>query len=88
MGKNCLIMQRDSSQIKSRHGSDFNAHGQQIRRVGTPLEKDDAMTWAAPEYTTAERDAIPSPYRGMIIYNTSTNKLNVYTTTWEAITSA
>lgn len=38
--------------------------------------------------TTAQRDAIASPEKGLTIYNTTTNKLNVYTTTWEAITSA
>ncbi|MCM2339267.1 MAG: hypothetical protein NDI62_02320 [Burkholderiales bacterium] len=41
-----------------------------------------------PRMTTAQRDAIPSPTAGMVIYNTTANKLNVYTTTWETITSA
>lgn len=41
-----------------------------------------------PQYTTAERDAIASPAEGRVIYNTTTNKLNVYTGTWEEITSA
>jgi hypothetical protein len=41
-----------------------------------------------PRMTTVERDAIPSPTAGMVIYNTTTNKLNVYTTAWEAVTSA
>lgn len=40
-----------------------------------------------PRMTTAQRDAISSPAAGLIIYNTTTNKLNVYTTTWEQITS-
>lgn len=31
-----------------------------------------------PRMTTAERDAIPNPTAGMIIYNTSTLSLNVY----------
>lgn len=38
--------------------------------------------------TTAQRDAIVNPTGGLVIYNTSTAKLNVYTTAWEAITSA
>lgn len=38
-------------------------------------------------YTTAERNALTNLYPGLIIYNETTNKLNVYTTTWEAITS-
>lgn len=41
-----------------------------------------------PRMTTAQRDAISSPPAGLLIYNTTTNKLNVYTTAWEAITSA
>lgn len=41
-----------------------------------------------PRMTTTQRDAIASPVAGLLIYNTSTNKLNVYTTGWEAVTSA
>jgi hypothetical protein len=37
--------------------------------------------------TTTERNAIASPAAGLMIYNTTTAKLNVYTTAWEAITS-
>lgn len=41
-----------------------------------------------PRMTTTQRDAITSPAAGLTIYNTTTAKLNVYTTAWEAITSA
>jgi len=41
-----------------------------------------------PRMTTTQRDAISTPAAGLMIYNTTTNKLNVYTTAWEAITSA
>lgn len=41
-----------------------------------------------PRMTTTQRDAISSPPAGLMIYNTSTSKLNVYTTGWEQITSA
>jgi len=41
-----------------------------------------------PRMTTVQRDAIASPTAGMMIYNTTTNKLNIYTTAWEAVTSA
>jgi parallel beta-helix repeat protein len=44
--------------------------------------------FAPPRMTTTQRNAIASPTAGLMIYNTTTNKLNVYTTTWEAITSA
>lgn len=36
--------------------------------------------------TSTQRDAL-TPSAGMVIYNTTTNKLNVYTTAWEAVTS-
>jgi len=41
-----------------------------------------------PRMTTTQRDAITSPAAGLMIYNTTTAKLNVYTTAWEAVTSA
>lgn len=41
-----------------------------------------------PRLTTVERDAIVTPLAGLLIYNTTTNKLNVYTTVWEEVTSA
>lgn len=41
-----------------------------------------------PRVTTAQRDAISSPAAGLVVFNTSTGKLNVYTTAWEAVTSA
>lgn len=42
-----------------------------------------------PRLTTTERNAITSPTAGLVIYNSTTNKLNVYTNVgWEAVTSA
>jgi len=42
-----------------------------------------------PRMTGVQRDAISSPAAGLMIYNTTTNKLNFYNgTAWEAITSA
>ena len=40
-----------------------------------------------PRMTTTQRDAITTPPAGLMVYNTTTNKLNVFTTVWEAITS-
>lgn len=37
--------------------------------------------------TTAQRDAIAAPGVGLVIFNTTTNKLNLYTGAWEAVTS-
>lgn len=45
--------------------------------------------FALPKYTTTQRDALPSPVEGMLIYNTTTHKLNVrVAAAWEAVTSA
>ena len=42
-----------------------------------------------PRMTTAQRDAIATPPAGLMVYNSSTNKLNFYNgTAWEAVTSA
>ncbi len=44
-----------------------------------------------PQYTTAQRDALTDAQAESIrlIYNTTTNKLNVYNgTAWEVVTSA
>lgn len=41
-----------------------------------------------PRMTTTQRNAITSPVAGLVIYNTTTNKINVYTTAWEQVTSA
>lgn len=56
--------------------------GRQLQRSREVLE-----LFRAPQMTATERDALKNPKAGMVIYNTTTNKLNVYTTTWEAITS-
>jgi len=41
-----------------------------------------------PRMTIAQRDAIGTPAAGLLIFNTTTSKLNVYSgTAWEAITS-
>lgn len=41
-----------------------------------------------PRMTTAQRDAISNPAAGLMVYNTTTNKLNVFNgKTWEAVNS-
>ena len=41
-----------------------------------------------PRMDTTARDAIASPAEGLVIYNLTTHKLNVFTTLWEQVTSA
>jgi hypothetical protein len=40
-----------------------------------------------PRMTTAQRNAIVAPAEGLMIYNLTTHKLNVFTTVWEQVTS-
>jgi hypothetical protein len=42
-------------------------------------------TFIAPRLTTVQRDAL-IPVTGMIIYNTTTNAYNAYTTSWKVVT--
>lgn len=40
-----------------------------------------------PQMTTAQKNAIATPAAGLMVYDTTLNKLCVYTTAWETITS-
>jgi len=40
-----------------------------------------------PRMTTTQKNAISSPAGGLVVYDTTLNKLCLYTTTWETITS-
>ena len=40
-----------------------------------------------PRMTTTQKNAIASPAAGLVVYDTTLNKLCVYTTTWETVTS-
>jgi hypothetical protein len=42
---------------------------------------------APPSVTTAQRNAL-TPFPGMLIFNSTTGKLNIFTTGWEVVTSA
>ena len=72
----------------------FNSGGSLIVGGDTPnasakLQADSTTQgFLPPRMTTTQRDAISSPAAGLVIYNTTTAKLNVYTTAWETITSS
>ena len=64
-----------------------NMRGQVIRNVGKPKEANDAMTFAVPSFTTTQISALV-PATGMLVFNSSTLKLNFYDgSTWRVITS-
>lgn len=67
------------------------ANGTLAAPVATALVEMTSTTqgFLPPRMTGTQRDAISSPATGLVVYNTTTNKLNVYTgSAWEAVTSA
>ena len=57
--------------------------GRQLNRSREILE-----LFMAPRYTSTERDALKNPKEAMIIYNTTTDKINFYDgSTWRVVTS-
>lgn len=76
-----------NSQSADKFGYD-NMRGNVGKNFGKPKRSTDALTWGLPSYTTTERDAIPDPTAGLLIYNSTTQKLNFYDATgWRAVTS-
>jgi len=70
------------SQTADKFGYD-NMRGHSVKNVGRPIQSTDAQTFAAPSYTTTQRDAIPNKTVGMVLWNTTTSKLQVYNgSTW------
>jgi hypothetical protein len=70
------------SQTAAKFGYD-NMKGRPVRNVGRATQATDAQTFAAPSYTTTQRDAIPNKTVGMVLWNTTTSKLQVYNgSTW------
>jgi hypothetical protein len=80
-------MPKLNTQSSEKYGYN-NMRSERIKNVGTPKFGNDAMPWAVPNYTTTLRDLIPNPVAGMLIFNTTTLKLNFYTgISWIAVTS-
>ena len=74
----------------------INSNGVIIQRLATNANsaasavldvRSTTQGFLPPRMTTTQRNAIASPAAGLMIYNTTTAKLNVYTTAWEEITS-
>lgn len=80
-------MPRLNSQSVDKFGAD-NMRGNTVKNVGEPKRATDALTWGLPSYSTTERDAIHSPTAGLLIYNSTTQKLNFYASaSWKEVTS-
>lgn len=76
-------------------GKRIATHGTGVFGAATPhakaiLQADSTtLGFLPPRMTGTQRDAISTPPAGLVIFNTTTNKLNVYGGSgWEAVTSA
>lgn len=81
-------MQRERSAAWSAQSADacFDVNGIVDYSASTLINANSTTQgWLPPRMTTAQRDAIPSPANGMVIYNTTTNLLNVYNSGWETV---
>lgn len=52
-----------------------NARYNRVKNVGEPKLPTDAMPFRIPNLTTTERDALPDIQDGLLILNTTTNKV-------------
>jgi len=79
------------------NGSNGNAYFPQTITIGAGLLSPNASAklqvdsttsgFLPPRMTTTQKNAISSPAAGLMVYDTTLNKLCVYTTAWETITS-
>lgn len=69
--------------------TDPTAIGQTTAPVGSAMLEAVSTTkgFLPPRMTTAQKNAIATPAAGLILYDTTLNKLCVFTTAWETITS-
>ena len=69
------------SQIDLSEGADLKeAFSKYVEDVDTRFR--DLINWieslTVPEYTTAQRDALDDPQNGQMIYNSTTNRIEIY----------
>jgi hypothetical protein len=64
-------------------------YGSETSNASAILQADSTTKgFLPPRMTTTQKNAISSPAAGLVVYDTTLNKLCVYTTAWETITSA
>jgi hypothetical protein len=71
-------------------GNTTKPYAEDMNLLGDALEEGSkSITITLREYTTTERDAIASPQTGMLIWNTTTARLEVYNgSAWGAISGS
>jgi hypothetical protein len=68
--------------------SNGNAYGPLGLEITGPNGRPAMRAFPFPQMTTVQKNAIPSPQGGWVVYDTTLNKLCVYNgTAWETITS-
>jgi hypothetical protein len=85
-----VLVNSTSDQGDFRFQVNGNSYISGIQSIGTASPSASAQLDVAsttrgflpPRMTTTQRDAISSPAAGLVIYNTTTSKLQVYTTSW------
>jgi len=86
------MIRRNGANLEVRFGSDAYGSGFSVggALVASAILQADSTTkgFLPPRMTTGQRTGITSPAAGLIVYDTSFNKLYVFTTGWEQITSA
>jgi hypothetical protein len=70
-------------------GTVGNVFGDYTSFAASAIVQCDSTTrgFLPPRMTTTQKNAITSPAAGLVVYDTTLNKLCVYTTAWETITS-
>jgi hypothetical protein len=69
--------------------SDTISGGGNITQIASSVLQVDSTTkgFLPPRMTTTQKNAITTPAAGLVVYDTTLNKLCIYTTAWETITS-
>ena len=86
------MLRRNGANLEVRFGDDNYGSGFSVGAalVSTAILQADSTTkgFLPPRMTTGQRTGITSPAAGLMVYDTTLNKLYVFTTGWEQITSA
>ena len=86
------MIRRNGANMEIKFGNDNFGAGFSVGAalVSTAILQADSTTkgFLPPRMTTGQRTGITSPAAGLMVYDTSLNKLYVFTTGWEQITSA
>jgi hypothetical protein len=83
------VMTNDSNSLQVTGSIAAIRVGTSITIAASAILQADSTTkgFLPPRMTTTQKNAIATPAAGLVVYDTTLNKLCVYTTAWETITS-